>query len=97
MFYSGGKAQRNHYVRDRSGATRHGDDFPERAYMMDIKVGQQKKDAAARVLQTGLDAMIKGKSDIVMASQGKLRSAIANISPTGMLAEEHRGVAQPKQ
>ena len=86
MFHSGGKAQRNHYVRDRSGATRHGDDFPERAYMMDIKVGQQKKDAAARVLQTGLDAMIKGKSDIVMASHNNLQSRIASIPLTGMLA-----------
>jgi uncharacterized protein len=71
-------------------------DFFERADMMDTKVGQQKKDDAAMVAQTGFDAMIKGKGDVVTGWHNKLQSAIANITPAGVLAEMHRGMAQPK-
>ena len=97
MFHSGGR--RNESTMSGTGLLPRAMeiDFLERAYMMDIKVGQQKKDGAARVMQTGLDAMIKSKSDIVMASHNNLQSTFANILLTGMLAEEHRGVAQPKQ
>jgi short-subunit dehydrogenase len=71
-------------------------DFFERADMMDTKVGQQKKDDAATVAQAGFNAMIKGKGDVVTGWQNKLQSAIANITPSGMLAEMHRSMAQPK-
>jgi uncharacterized protein len=71
-------------------------DFFERADMMDTKVGQQKKDDAAVVAQTGFDAMMKGQGDVVTGWQNKLQSAIANITPAGVLAELHRGMAQPK-
>jgi short-subunit dehydrogenase len=71
-------------------------DFFERADMMDTKIGQQKKDDAAAVAQMGFDAMMKGEGDVVTGWLNKLRSAIANITPAGMLAEMHRGMAQPK-
>ena len=71
-------------------------DFFERADMMDTKVGQQKKDDAAKVAQTGFDAMMKGEGDVVTGWHNKLQSAIANITPSGVLAELHRGMAQPK-
>jgi uncharacterized protein len=71
-------------------------DFFERADMMDTKIGQQKKDDAATVAQTGFDAMIKGKGDVVTGWHNKLQSAIANVTPAGVLAAMHRSMAQPK-
>jgi hypothetical protein len=73
------------------------DRFFERADMMDTKVGQQKKDDAAAVAQTGFDAMMKGQGDVVSGWHNKLQSAIANTTPSGVLAELHRGMAEPKQ
>jgi short-subunit dehydrogenase len=72
-------------------------DFFERADMMDTKIGQQKKDDAATVAQTGFDAMMKGDGDVVTGWLKKLRSAVANITPAGMLAEMHRGMARSRR
>jgi short-subunit dehydrogenase len=70
-------------------------DFFERADMLDTKVGQSKKDDPADVAKVGYDAMLKGDGDVVSGWQNKLRSAIANITPAGVLAEMHRGMAEP--
>lgn len=70
-------------------------DFFERADMMDTKVGTDKKDAAADVAKTGFDAMMDGQGDVVHGWMNKLQSAIANILPAGMVAEQHRGMAEP--
>jgi hypothetical protein len=39
--------------------------------------------------------MIKGAGDVVSGWQNKLQSAIANVTPAGMLAEQHRKMAAP--
>jgi short-subunit dehydrogenase len=70
-------------------------EFFERADMMDTKVGQSKKDDPADVAKVGYDAMMNGDGDVVSGWQNKLRSAIANITPSGVLAEMHRGMAEP--
>jgi uncharacterized protein len=70
-------------------------EFFERADMMDTKVGQSKKDDAAEVARSGFDAMMRGDGDVVTGWMNKLRSAIANVTPAGVLAEMHRGMAQP--
>src|SRR3954464_14030834 len=70
-------------------------EFFERADMMDTKVGQSKKDDAADVAKVGYAAMIAGKGDVVTGWQNKLRSAIATVTPSGILAEMHRGMAEP--
>jgi short-subunit dehydrogenase len=70
-------------------------DFFERADMMDTKLGQQKKDDPADVAKSGFDAMMRGDGDVVTGWQNKLQSAIANIMPAGMLAEQHRKMAEP--
>ncbi len=70
-------------------------DFFERADMLDTKVGTQKKDDPAMVAKTGFDAMMKGEGDVVSGWMNKLQSAIANILPAGMVAEQHRGMAEP--
>jgi hypothetical protein len=63
--------------------------------MLDTKVGQEKKQDPAEVAKSGFNAMMDGKGDVVTGWQNKLRSAIANITPAGMLAEQHRSMAEP--
>lgn len=70
-------------------------DFFERADLMDTKVGRSKKDDPADVARVGFDAMMRGDADVVSGWKNKLQSAIANITPAGMLAEQHRKMAEP--
>ena len=70
-------------------------DFFERADMLDTKVGQGKKDDPADVARVGFDAMMRGDGDVVSGWKNKLQSAIANLTPAGMLAEQHRKMAEP--
>jgi short-subunit dehydrogenase len=69
--------------------------FFERADMLDTKVGQQEKDDPADVAKTGWDAMMRGDGDIVSGLKNKIQSAVANITPAGRLAEQHRKMAEP--
>lgn len=70
-------------------------EFFDRAGMKDTKVGAGKKDDAADVARTGFEAMLKGEGDVVSGWMNKRQSAIANITPSGILAEQHRRQAQP--
>jgi short-subunit dehydrogenase len=70
-------------------------EFFERADMTDTKVGQSKKDDPADVAKVGYEAMMRGDGDVVSGWQNKLRSAMASITPSGVLAEMHRGMAEP--
>jgi short-subunit dehydrogenase len=70
-------------------------EFFERADMMDTKVGTDKKDDPSDVAKTGFDAMMGGKGDVVSGWYNKLQSAIANVTPAGVLAERHRKMAEP--
>jgi short-subunit dehydrogenase len=70
-------------------------EFFERADMVDTKVGQGKKDDPADVARTGFDAMIRGDGDVVSGWQNKLQTAIASVTPSGVLAEMHRDMAEP--
>lgn len=70
-------------------------DFFARADMLDTKVGQSEKDDPAEVARTGFDAMMQGEGDVVSGWKNKLQSAIANVTPAEMLAEQHRKMAEP--
>jgi short-subunit dehydrogenase len=70
-------------------------DFFERADMLDTKVGQARKDDPADVARAGFDAMMRGDGDVVSGWRNKLQSAIANVTPAGVLAEQHRKLAEP--
>ena len=70
-------------------------DFFERADMLDTKVGQGKKDDPADVARVGFDAMMRGDGDVVSGWKNKLQSAIANVTPAAILAEQHRRMAEP--
>lgn len=70
-------------------------DFFERADLIDTKIGQQKKDDPGTVAKIGFDAMMNGQGDVVSGWHNKLQSAIANILPAGILAEQHRKMTEP--
>jgi uncharacterized protein len=70
-------------------------EFFERADMMDTDVGQGSKDDPADVAKTGFDAMMRGDGDIVSGWKNKLTTALASVTPAGMLAEQHRKMAEP--
>jgi short-subunit dehydrogenase len=69
--------------------------FFERAGMMDTSVGTAKKDNAADVAKAGFDAMMRGEGDVVTGMKNKIQSAVANVMPAGVLAKQHRRMAEP--
>ena len=70
-------------------------EFFERAGMLDTKVGTDPKDDPADVAKVGFDAMINGEGDVVAGWKNKIQSAIANVTPASVLAEQHRKAAEP--
>lgn len=70
-------------------------EFFRRAEMMDTKIGTDEKDDAAEVANNGFEAMIKGKGDVVSGLRNKVQSAVANVTPAGALAAQHRKKAEP--
>jgi short-subunit dehydrogenase len=70
-------------------------EFFERADMMDTKVGQSEKDDPADVAKAGFEAMMRGEGDVVSGWKNKLATAMAAVTPAGVLAEQHRKKAEP--
>jgi short-subunit dehydrogenase len=70
-------------------------EFFKRAEMMDTAVGTADKDDAADVANSGFDAMMKGEGDVVTGLKNKVQSAAANVTPAGVLASQHRKMAEP--
>lgn len=70
-------------------------EFFERADLLDTKVGTQEKDDPKDVAEVGFEAMMRGDGDVVAGWKNKLQSAIANVTPAGVLAEQHRKMAEP--
>ena len=70
-------------------------DFFERAGMLDTKVGQGAKDDPTDVARVGYDAMMRGDGDVVSGWKNRVQSASANLTPAGVLAEQHRRMAEP--
>jgi uncharacterized protein len=70
-------------------------EFFERADMLDTKIGQAKKDDPADVARAGFEAMMEGEGDVVTGWRNKLQTTVANVTPAGMLAEQHRKKAEP--
>jgi len=70
-------------------------EFFERADLMDTKIGQEKKMDASEVAMQGFDAMMNGDGDVVTGWMNKMRTAIASVTPAGVLAEQHRAMTEP--
>jgi short-subunit dehydrogenase len=70
-------------------------EFFKRAEMMDTKIGTSEKDDAEEVANNGFDAMMKGEGDVVSGFKNKVQSSVANVTPAGVLAGQHRKMAEP--
>jgi uncharacterized protein len=70
-------------------------DFFKRPDLLDTKLGQSKKDDPADVAKQGFKAMMAGEGDVVTGWHNKLQSAIALVTPSDRLAEQHRRIAEP--
>jgi len=70
-------------------------EFFRRAEMMDTAVGTAKKDDPAEIANNGFDAMITGEGDVVSGLKNKVQAAAANVTPAGVLASQHRKMAEP--
>lgn len=71
-------------------------DFFKRADMLDTKVGaDDSKDDPADVAKAGYEAMMAGDGDVVAGMKNKLQAKLAGVTPSGVLAEQHRKMAEP--
>ena len=70
-------------------------EFFARAEMLDTKVGAGKKDDPADAARVGFEAMMIGEGDVVRGMKNKIQSAMATVTPSSMLAEQHRKMAEP--
>lgn len=70
-------------------------EFFERADMLDTRIGTQKKDDPADVAKAGFEAMMKGEGEVVAGWMNRMRAAVAGITPSGVLAGQHRKLAEP--
>ncbi len=71
-------------------------EFFERGGLQDTKVGQDdNKSDPADVARDGWDAVMGGKASIFSGWKTKLQGVLANVTPNAVLAQQHRGMAEP--
>jgi short-subunit dehydrogenase len=71
-------------------------EFFARGDMLDTDVGANpNKSDPADVAKDGWDALMAGKASVVSGWKNKIQSAIANVTPNAVLAEQHRKMAEP--
>jgi short-subunit dehydrogenase len=72
-------------------------EFFERAGLQDTRLGQDPHKAdPADVARAGFEAMQRGDGDVVVGFKNKLQAAMAAVTPQGVLAEQHRKMAEPR-
>jgi uncharacterized protein len=69
--------------------------FFDRAGVTDTAIAQGEKDDADTVARLGYEAMMKGEGDVVTGWRNKMTAAMANVTPSAVLAEQHRRMAEP--
>ena len=71
-------------------------EFFARSDMLDTSVGADpNKSDPADVAKTGWDAVMGGKSSVFAGWKTKVQGVLANVTPGAVLAEQHRGMAEP--
>ena len=71
-------------------------EFFARGDLLDTSVGaSDSKSDPADVAKDGWDALMAGKASIVSGWKNKIQSAMANVTPNAVLAEQHRKMAEP--
>jgi short-subunit dehydrogenase len=49
----------------------------------------------AKVAEIGFKAMMDGEGDVVAGFKNKVQAAMASVTPSAVLAEQHRKMAEP--
>lgn len=72
-------------------------EFFARADMLDTKVGSDKSAQMdpAEVAEIGFQAMLDGEADVVAGWKNKAMVALAKVLPSQVVAQQHRGLAEP--
>jgi short-subunit dehydrogenase len=70
-------------------------EFFERAGNDNTKMGSSAKDDPAFVARVGFEAMLRGDGDVVAGLKNKVASAVANVTPSSVLAHQHARMAAP--
>lgn len=71
-------------------------EFFARADMLDTQVGTDDSKAnPADVAKVGFQAMMDGEADVVAGFKNKLQAIMAKVTPSQVLAEQHRKMAEP--
>jgi short-subunit dehydrogenase len=71
-------------------------EFFVRADLMDTKMGTQDNKAdPAEVARIGFNAMMANEGDVIAGLKNKLTVAISTVTPSAVLAEQHRKMAEP--
>ncbi|MET1116781.1 MAG: SDR family NAD(P)-dependent oxidoreductase [Comamonas sp.] len=71
-------------------------EFFARADMLDTQVGaDDSKALPSDVAKVGFQAMMEGEADVVAGFKNKLQALMAKVTPSQVLAEQHRKMAQP--
>jgi len=71
-------------------------EFFDRADMLDTSVGSShSKSDPADVARDGWNALMKGDAHIVSGWKNKVQAAVAHVTPSAILAEQHRKMAEP--
>ena len=71
-------------------------DFFNRADLLNTKIGtDQNKMDPAEVARVGFKAMMDRDGDVIAGLRNKLKVAIASVTPSSILAEQHRKSAEP--
>jgi len=71
-------------------------EFFARADMLDTQVGADEGKAdPADVAKVGFQAMMDGEADVVAGFKNKLQAIMSKLTPSQVLAEQHRKMAEP--
>ncbi len=70
-------------------------EFFKRAGMMDTKLGTEEKMGPDEVARIGFKAMMDGEADVIAGMKNKLQAAVASVTPSSALAEQHRKQSAP--
>jgi short-subunit dehydrogenase len=70
--------------------------FFSRADMLDTQVGaDDSKALPSDVAKVGFQAMMEGEADVVAGFKNKLQAMMAKLTPSQVLAAQHRKMAEP--
>ncbi len=71
-------------------------EFFARGDMLDTSVGaSDTKSDPADVAKDGWDAVMAGKASVFSGWKNKIQGVLANVTPNSVLAQQHRGMAEP--